>query len=212
MRKIILPLTFIFLLTVFGCAKEDSPEDALQDIKTAIAQCDYEKFSARVDVKKLIDSAYEDSSSELAMRAQEFGSAYPDDPFFRNSSKDILLYNELHHETHMKFIRDVVAACFDRKLIAPNNFADDTIAGTASELRNYYLTAQSTVDNIATNEFRAELKLNVHFQSLYVKREYELPLVLVFEKDEERWRLKKIKNVGEIISPLLDIAETLWIN
>lgn len=212
MRKIILPLTLIFLFLTVGCYKEDTPEDALNDIKASIEQFDEEKFSARVDVKKLLDAAYDDSSSELAMRVQEFGAAYPDDPFFRNSTKDILLYNELNRDKHMKFIRDVVDACFDPKLSAPHDFADDAIAGTAAELRHYYSTAQSTVESITVNDLLADIKLNVHFQSLYTKKEYDLPLELEFENVEERWRLKKIKNVGAIISPFVDIAEVLWIN
>ena len=212
MRKIIVPLIMILMLMIIGCAREETPEDALNEIKAALDRYDYEKFSARVEVRTLLDSAYDDATFELANRVKDFGAAYPDDPFFRNRGDDIVLYNELNRDEHMKFVREVVSLCFDQQLTAPHDFADDAIAGTASELRHYYSTAQSTIESVNVNDLRADIKLNVHFQSLYTQKEYDLPLELEFENVEERWRLKKIKNVGALISPFVDIAEVLWIN
>ena len=210
MRKIIVPLTLVLMLTVLGCAREETPEDALNEIKEAIEQYDYEKFSARVDVRTLLDSAYDDSTLALADRVKDFGAAYPDDPFFRNRADDIILYNELNRDEHMKFVREVVSLCFERQLTAPNNFSDDTIAGTAAELRNYYSTASSTVESVTIKELRAEVRLNVTVESKYAGGKYNLPLALEFDKDGERWILKRVSDINEIIVPLVDIAEILW--
>ena len=69
MKKFLLPLALTILMLV-GCAREDTPEAALEDIKQAIEQCDEEKFSARVDVRSLLSVAYDDASLE-SRRAHE---------------------------------------------------------------------------------------------------------------------------------------------
>ena len=195
-----------------GCAREDTPEAALEDIKQAIERCDEEKFSARVDVRSLLNVAYDDASLELALKVKEFGAAYPDDPFFKNTAEDIVLYNELHREEHMKFINAVVEECFDRTLMPPANFNDDMIKATAAELRHYYATAQSTVKDVKIDGLRAELRIDAKVESLYAGKNFTLPITLGFEKTNENWRLVEIKNVGELITPLVDIAEILWPN
>lgn len=203
----------LIAMMMIGCARdEDTPEAALEEIKQSIEQCNDEKFSERVDVRRLLDVAYDDASLELASRVREFGTAYPDDPFFRNSAEDIVLYNELHRDEHMKFVNDVVEECFDRTLVPPANFDDDTIKATAAELRHYYATAQSTVKDVKIDDdgLRAELRLEAKIESLYAGGSHTLPIALRFEKSEERWVLKEIKNVGELIMPLVDIAEILW--
>ena len=212
MRNFLLSLALMLsiIFSMAGCEREDTPEAALEDIKQAIEQCNDEKFSERADVRRLLDVAYDDASLELASRVREFGAAYPDDPFFKNTAEDIILYNELNRDEHMKFINAVVDECFDRTLTPPANFNDDTIKGTAAELRHYFATAQSTVKDVKINGLRAEIRIEATVESLYAGGSHVLPLVLEFEKAEERWRLKEIKNVGEIITPLVDIAEILW--
>ena len=213
MKKIILPLAMLMLMmmAVSGCGKqEETPEDALNEIKAAIDRYDYEKFSARVDVRSLLDNAYDDATLELASRVNDFSAAYPDDPFFRNRGEDIVLYNEFNRDEHMKFVREVVTDCFDRQLTAPEKFSEDTIVGTAAELRHYYSTASSTVESSTVVQNRATLRLNVKFESRYAGGTYSLPLRLEFEKDGEHWKLMRVSNVEEMIMPLVDIAEILW--
>ena len=213
MRKIILPLMLMIVLLMAGCGQEEpkeTPELALEEIKAALEQYDHEKFSARVDVNSLLNMAYDDATLELAGRVEDFGAVYRDDPFFRNRAEDIIMYNELHRDEHMKFIREIVSKCFDRQLVSSNAFDEDTIASVAAELRHYYSTARSTVESSTIDQNRATLRLNVVFESLYAGGEYSMPLELTFEKESERWILKRVSNVGEIIVPLVDIAEILW--
>ena len=209
MRKLFLSIALMAMVMI-GCAREDTPDAALEEIKASIEQCNYEQFESRADVRRLLNAAYDDANGELAFRVSDLRTAYPDDPFFRNSSEDIILYNELHRDEHMKFIDAAVEECFDRTLVQPAQFNDDTIKATAAELRHYYVTAQSTVKDVKINGLRAEIRIEATVESLYAGGSHVLPLVLEFEKAEERWRLKEIKNVGEIISPLVDIAEILW--
>lgn len=209
MRKIFLSITLIAMMMI-GCAREDTPEAALDEIKTSIERCDYDQFETRADVRRLLNVAYDDATVELADRVREFGTAYPDDPFFRNSAEDIILYNELHRDEHMKFVNDVVEECFDRTLVPPAAFDDDTVKATAAELRHYYATAQSTVKDIKIDGLRAEVRLEAKVESLYAGGSHTLPITLELERDGERWKLIAIKNVGELMTPLVDIAEILW--
>lgn len=213
MRKLFLPIALMALVLV-GCAREDTPEAALEDIKASIEQCNYDQFESRADVRRLLNAAYDDANGELAFRVSDLRTAYPDDPFFRNSSEEIILYNELHRDEHMKFVDAAVEECFDRTLVPPAAFDDDTIKATAAELRHYYATAQSTVKDIKVDAdgLRAEIRLEAKVESLYAGGSHTLPIALTFEKAEERWRLVEIKNVGELIMPLVDIAEVLWSN
>lgn len=213
MGKLFLPIVLIAMVMI-GCAQEDTPEAALEDIKASIERCDYEQFESRADVRRLLNAAYDDANGELAFRVSDLRTAYPDDPFFRNSSEEIILYNELHRDEHMKFVDAAVEECFDRTLVPPADFDDDTIKATAAELRHYYATAQSTVKDVKVDAdgIRAEIRLETKVESLYAGGSHTLPLVLMFEKAEDRWRLIEIKNVGELIMPLVDIAEVLWPN
>lgn len=209
MKKCLLLLMLALLIS--GCGEEpDTPEKALADIKQAIEQCDYDKFAARVDLKTLLEKAYDDSTMELSLRASEFRRRYPDDPFFQNDPDFIMTYIDLNRAEHMQFINAVVDKCFDLKAVPPPKFEDDVVGGTAAELRHYYATTDSTVRNVMSNETKAIVQLNVTFESLYAEGSYTLPLELEFEKSQELWRLTAIKNVDEIIKTLVDIAEKLW--
>ena len=212
MAALMLSIMLSMMLLTAGCDREDTPEIALDEIKQAIERCDDEKFSERVDVRRLLDVAYDDANLELATKAREFGAAYPDDPFFKNTAEEIVLYNELHRDEHMKFINAVVDECFDRTLTPPANFDDDTIKGVAAELRHYFATARSTVKQVTVSDdgLRAEISLDANVDSMYTGKNYTLPLKLAFEKSDDKWRLIEIKNVGELITPLVDTAEILW--
>lgn len=209
--KKVLPLIILSLLLLVGCGKEeDTPELALEEIKQAIETCDQEKFAARVDEKFLLEHAYDDAATELVLRAREFRALYPNDPFFRNDPEFIMTYIDLNRAEHMKFVEAVVEECFNRTLQPPAELEKDTISGTASELRYYYATANSVPKKILADEHRASARFDVSFESLYAKKKVVLPLELELEKEGERWRLKRIKNVGEMIDPLVEIAEILW--
>lgn len=210
MKRVFLLLPIIALLAL-GCGQEpDTPEKAIAEIKQAIENYDYDRFYMRVDKKSLLDAAYDDASVELALQASIFKARYPDDPFFQNDPEFIVNYNDLNRADHMTFINAVVDKCFERELAAPTNFGDNVIDATAAELRNYYTTSRSILRTLGSDDKKAFVRVNATFESLYAGGLHQLPLELEFEMQGDRWRLTKIKNVGETLDTLVDIAEKLW--
>ena len=79
-----------------GCGKDDdTPEDALRDIQTAIANQDRTLIESRVNVDKFLNTTYSDITTQIANNVKKLHENYPNDPYFCNSPQFILQYNEI---------------------------------------------------------------------------------------------------------------------
>ncbi|MBR4903925.1 MAG: hypothetical protein IKZ53_04580 [Selenomonadaceae bacterium] len=186
-------------------------QDELKNILAAINARDIEKFSAHVDLKSLMDIGYDEATEVLADNCAKFHKLYPKDLFFKFGSTILRIYNDKFRGVHLGLIKKVIAAYFDGSFKDAKNFSETPIKFLASEL-NYLLRAvraEFGEENISGNKATLAVKM-VGDGSNYGKMIGILNFVLEFDRLGDEWRLHKIKNVEELVPPILDIAETYW--
>ena len=116
--KLFAPLILSAVILLTGCARDDSPEAALNEIKIALAERDEAKLSARVDTDEFFSQTYDAATVALANNYDEYHAKYPDDPYFDHSAEFLTEYNAVHKERHLKFL-DGVKDSFFGKVPAP---------------------------------------------------------------------------------------------
>ena len=186
-------------------------QDELKNILAAINARDIEKFSAHVDLKSLMDIGYDEATEVLADNCAKFHKLYPKDLFFKFGSTILRIYNDKFRGVHLGLIKKVIAAYFDGSFKDAKNFSETPIKFLASEL-NYLLRAvraEFGEENISGNKATLAVKM-VGDGSNYGKMIGILNFVLEFDRLGDEWRLHKIKNVEELVPPILDIAEKYW--
>lgn len=189
----------------------NTPHDELKIILTAISTRDVETFSARVDLKTLMDIGYDEATEVLADNCSKFHKLYPHDLFFKFGSRILRIYNDKFRGVHLGLISKVIAAYFDGSFKEAQSFSKTPIKFLANELNNLLKAVRADYgeENISGDKAFLTVKM-VGDASSYGRMIDTLNFVLEFDKRGEEWRLHKIKNVEELVPPILDIAETYW--
>jgi len=189
----------------------ETAQDELKKILAAINSRDVEKFSARVDLKNLMNVGYDEATDVLAKNCTKFHELYPKDLFFKFGSKILRLYNEKFRGVHLGLISKVIAAYFDGSFKGAKTFSETPIKFLAAELNNLLkaLRADFGEEKISGDKATLAVKM-VGDNSSYGKMIGVLNFVLEFDRRGDEWQLNKIKNVEELVPPILDIAERYW--
>jgi len=185
--------------------------DELKKILAAINTRNAEEFFARVDLKNLMDIGYDETTDVLANNCAKFHELYPKDLFFQFGARILRFYNEKFRRVHLGLINKVIDAYFDGSYKDAKNFSTTPIKFLAAELNN--LLAAVHADFIEEKIFgdRATLAVKmVGDGSSYGKMIGVLNFVLEFRRRGDEWKIFKIKNVKELVPPILDIAERYW--
>ncbi len=189
----------------------DTPHDELKRILTAISSRDAETFAARVDLKTLMNVGYDEATDFLADNCAKFHKLYPHDLFFKFGSRILRIYNDKFRGVHLGLISKVIAAYFDGSFKDAETFAKTPIKFLAAELDRLLKAVRADFgeENISGDTATLAVKM-VGDGSSYGRMIDTLNFVLEFDKHGDEWRLRKIKNVEELVPPILDIAETYW--
>ena len=188
-----------------------SARDELQTILAAINSRDEKIFSGRVDLQSLTDIAYDEATDVLANNCDKFHALYPNDLFFKFGPRILRLYNEKFRGVHLGLIRRVIAAYFDGSFRDAKSFAATPIKFLAAELVKLLAAVHADIgdEKISGNTATLAVKM-VGDGSSYGQMVGTLNFVLEFDRRGDDLRLRKIKNVEELVAPILDIAEKYW--
>ncbi|MBR4903441.1 MAG: hypothetical protein IKZ53_02125 [Selenomonadaceae bacterium] len=208
--------TIIILLSLMitGCGKEDSPENALNEIKIALAERDSQKLSTRADLDEFFSETYDATTIELAKKYDEYKEKYPDDPYFQHSGEFLTEYNAENKTNHLKFL-DGVKESFFAKIPEPSTPEENPTAYVANEFEKIRKATNATVKEITLDEDNhATMTLFVEGDdSLRGRFIGQMIFKLGFTKDaENRWHFDEIKNLDELTPALVDKAEIIWVN
>lgn len=189
----------------------NTPHDELKIILAAISTRDAETFSAYVDLKTLMDIGYDEATEVLADNCSKFHKLYPHDLFFKFGSRILRIYNDKFRGVHLGLINKVIAAYFDGSFKDAQSFSKTPIKFLANELNNLLKAVRADYgeENISGDKATLAVKM-VGDASSYGRMIDTLNFVLEFDRRGDEWRLHKIKNVEELVPPILDIAETYW--
>ena len=183
----------------------------LKNILAAINSRDGEKFFARVDLKTLENIGYDEATDVLAKNCSKFHELYPNDLFFKFGSRILRLYQEKFRGVHLGLINKVIAAYFDGSFKDAKNFSSTPIKFLAAELDRLLKSVRADFGEEKISGDKATLAVKmVGDDSSYGRMIDTLNFVLEFDRRGDEWRLFKIKNVEELVPPILDIAERYW--
>ena len=185
--------------------------DELKKILAAINTRDEKTFAEHVELKALMDVGYDETTDFLAKNCAKFHELYPKDLFFKFGSRILRLYNDKFRGVHLGLINKVISAYFDGSFKDAKTFAETPIKFLAAELDRLLkaVHAEYGAEKISGDAATLAVKM-VGDSSSYGKMIGALNFVLEFERRDNGWRLLKIKNVEELVPPILDIAETYW--
>lgn len=186
-------------------------QDELKKILTAINSRDAKEFSAHVDLKPFMDFGYDESTNFLADNCAKFHELYPNDLFFKFGSRILRLYNDKFRGVHLGLINKIIAAYFDGSFRDAKSFSETPIKFLAAELNNLLAAVRADFGEEKISGDKAFLSVKmVGDASDYGRMIDTLNFVLEFDRRGDGWRLLKIKNVEELVPPILDIAERYW--
>lgn len=189
----------------------NTPRDELIKILAAINSRDYKTFYEHVDLKNFMDIGYDEATEVLAENCAKFHKLYPKDLFFQFGATILRFYNSKFRGVHLGLISKVIAAYFDGSFKEAKNFSETPIKFLAAELNTLLksIRADFGEEKILGDSATLAVKM-VGNDSEYGKMIGVLNFVLEFDLRGEEWRLRKIKNVEELVPPILDIAERYW--
>lgn len=189
----------------------NNAKDELIKILAAINSRDEKIFFARVDLKTLMDIGYDEATEILADNCSKFHELYPNDLFFKFGSRILRLYQDKFRGVHLGLINKIIAAYFDGTFNDAKTFAQTPIKFLAAELNRllHAVRADFGEEKISGDKATLAVKM-VGDSSSYGQMIGTLNFVLEFDKHGNEWRLFKIKNVAELVPPILDIAERFW--
>lgn len=189
----------------------NTPTEELKNILSAINSRDKEKFLALVDLKRLMDFGYDESTDFLADNCAKFHKLYPKDLFFKFGSRILRLYNDKFRSVHLGLINKIIAAYFDGSFAEAKTFSATPVKFLAAELVKLLAAVRADFGEEKISGNKAELAVKmIGDSSSYGKMIDTLNFVLEFDRRGDDWRLLKIKNVEELVPPILDIAERYW--
>lgn len=186
-------------------------ESELKKILAAINARDEKTFNEHVDLKSLMDIGYDEATDVLAKNCAHFHELYPHDLFFKFGARILRLYNDKFRGVHLGLIKKVIAAYFDGSFKDAKTFSATPIKFLAAELNSLLKAVRADFgeEKISGDVATLAVKM-VGDSSSYGKMIGVLNFVLEFDRRGNEWRLNKIKNVEELVPPILDIAEKYW--
>ena len=192
-------------------SRVDTPEIAFEEIRRAIAGRDYGKFQERVDLAGFLNVSYDEATEELAKNCERFHELYPHDLFFQYGEQTIRNYNEEYRAVHLGFFEKFIAAYFGGNLKMPRNFEADPVSCAAYAFQKVHGMMRSAVKDTEARDGHAVMTVEISGNIIYRKLIETLVFKFVFAMDETGfWRLRKVANIDELTSPVLDVAETFW--
>lgn len=184
---------------------------ALEEMRAAINERDYEKLARHVDAEEFLNAGYDEVTDELATRCAEFHKLYPKDLLFKFGGKILRLYNSKFRSVHLAFVTRTMAAYFDKNLTPPKSFASSPINFCAVELAKLLAALSSDVKKIAIEKNRATVDVKISGdESEYGKMWGALDFKFEFVEADGIWKLVRITNLRELVPPVLDMAERFW--
>ena len=215
MKNIFAPILIALITISFfisGCGKEDSPETALAQIQSALAERDVDELTARVDMENFFAVTYDDLTLQLAANYEKYKEKYPKDPYFQHDAEFLKNYNAEHRERHLNFLNNVQDAYFSR-MPEPDKPEKSPYAYIANEFEKVRRASKAKVINKKIEGNHATLTLDVQGDnSLRGQLVGHLVFELGFEKDDTgKWHFVKIENFDELIDELVDKAEFVWV-
>jgi len=190
----------------------ERPESAIEQVRDAIKEFNYDKLANCVNLNELINKGYDEATEELARRCEEFHALYPADLFFQFGAQVVRNYNEKYRVVHLMFVNLVLIAYFDKNLKQPETFEDNPINYAAAELRKFLSAIHSDIKEVQADENFATVTVELNGDDSYYGRfvkQLKIKAEMSRENDEH-WKINKIANVKELVSPILEIAETFW--
>ena len=185
--------------------------DELKKILLAINNRDREKFFAHVDLKTLMDIGYDEATDILADNCSKFHELYPKDLFFKFGSRILRIYNDKFRGVHLGLINKIIESYFDGSFKDAKNFSSTPIKFLAAELNRLLAAVHAEFGEEKISGDKATLAVKmVGDNSSYGQMIGVLNFVLEFDRQDDNWRLFKIKNAEELVPPILDIAERYW--
>lgn len=191
--------------------REEIFKSVVEEMRTAINQCDYETLTKYVDVKKFLDEGYDEVTDELAKNCAKFHELYPHDLFFKFGSSVLRFYNSKFRGVHLGFVTRVMTAYFNKDLVPPKSFTAAPIDFCAVELSKMLKALTSNVKKITVENSRAVAEVEIFGDSSYYGKIWgTLNFQFEFVEVNDVWQLKRIVNVRELVAPVLDMAERFW--
>ena len=159
-----------------------------------------------------MNDGYGEVTDELAKNCSKFHELYPHDLFFKFGATVLKVYNSKFKKVHLGFINRVIVAYFDKNLTQPKNFLSAPIDFSACELRKFLKALTSEIKKIDVEENVALAEVEIFGDnSFYGKTFGRLNFKFEFVKDSaDVWQLKGVKNIPELVPPILDMAEKFW--
>ncbi len=191
--------------------REENFKSVLEKIRLAIQEKDFEKFSEHVDVEKFLSDGYGEVTDELAKNCSKFHELYPHDLFFKFGSTVLKIYNAKFKKVHLGFVSKVIFAYFDKNLTQPKSFLSAPIDFSACELRKFLSALTSEVKNISVEKNSALAEVEIFGDGSYYGKIFgRLNFKFEFLEVDGVWKVASVKNIPELVPPILDMAERFW--
>ena len=186
--------------------------DVLEKIRTAINERNFENFSEHVDAEKFLNGGYGEVVKELAEHCAEFKKLYPKDLLFKFGSTALKIYMTKFKGVHLSFVKKVVFAYFDENLTPPKSFLSAPIDFSAIELRKFLSALTSDVKKISVECDKALAEVEIFGDNSYYGKTFgRLNFKFEFAKNSAGvWELMSVKNIPELVPPILHICEIFW--
>lgn len=211
MRKFFALMILSTIIFFTACGNDDSPENALEEIKIALAEKNLTKLSERVNMDEFFSATYDAATVELAKNYDVYKAKYPDDPYFQHSAEFLTNYNAKHKDLHLKFLDGVKAAYF-AKIPAPENPQDNPAAYVANEFELIRQATNVTIKEIHVKDNRASVLLEISGDnSLRGQFIGQMTFKLAFHREKKIWHFDAIENLDELTPNLVGKAEIIWI-
>ena len=184
----------------------------IEKIRLAIVEKNFESFSEHIDTEKFLNDGYGEVVEELAKNCKEFHKLYPKDLLFKFGSTVLKIYMKKFKGVHVGFVKKVVFAYFDKNLTPPKNFLSAPIDFSAVELEKFLRALSFEIKNISeeNNKILAETEI-FGDNSYYGKTFGRMNFKFEFEKNSAGvWKLNGVKNIPELVPPILEICEKFW--
>ena len=113
---------------------------------------------------------------------------------------------------HVGFVRKVIFAYFDKNLTPPKNFLSAPIDFSAVELEKFLKALSFEIKNISATNDNALAEIEIFGDGSYYGKVFgRMNFKFEFVKNSaEIWNLKGVKNIPELVPPILDICERFW--
>lgn len=191
--------------------REEIFKAVLEKIRLAIQEKDFENFCENVNAEKFLDDGYGEVTEELAKNCSKFHKLYPHDLFFKFGATVLKIYNKKFKGVHLGFINKVIIAYFDKNLSQPKSFLSAPIDFSACELRKFLSALTSEVKKISVEKNSALAEVEIFGDSSYYGKIFgRLNFQFQFVEVNETWQLAGVKNIPELVPPILDMAERFW--